>query len=68
MLLSGKVKWYDKKKGYGFVETPSGDAFIHHSFFAEEFVPDDNDLVSFEIEPGEKGLRAKNVVRYIITK
>ena len=62
MLLSGKVRWYDKKKGYGFVESEQGDVFIHHSFFSEEhFSVKSGDIISFEIEPGQKGLKAKNI-------
>ena len=63
MLLLGQIKWYNKKKGYGFVESPQGDIFIHHSFFSEDIILNDKDLISFEIEEGEKGLRAKNITK-----
>ena len=66
MLLSGKVRWYDKKKGYGFVGTDRGDVFIHHSFFTEDFILDRDDIISFEIIDGEKGLRAKNISRAVV--
>ena len=60
-MLSGRVKWYDKRKGYGFVETPNGDAFIHYSDLLEDIVLQDQDLISFDIKEGEKGLRAFNI-------
>ena len=63
MLLSGRVKWYDKRKGYGFVESPQGDIFLHHSYFSGDFILSDQDLISFEVEEGEKGLRAKNITK-----
>ena len=63
MLLSGRVKWYDKKKGYGFVESSKGDIFLHHSYFLDDFILNDQDLISFEVEDGEKGLRAKNITK-----
>lgn len=50
-----------QKKGYGFVGHESGDIFIHHSNILEDFIPENNDLISFDIVDGEKGLKAKNI-------
>jgi len=63
MYLTGKVKWYDKKRGYGFVETVRGDVFIHFSFFKEEMVLNNNDQISFTIIDGEKGLKAQDITK-----
>ena len=63
MFMTGRVKWFDKKKGYGFVESPKGDIFLHHSNFAEDFILNDFDLISFEAVDGEKGLKAKNITK-----
>jgi CspA family cold shock protein len=30
-MTSGRVKWFNDAKGYGFIETPEGDVFVHHS-------------------------------------
>ncbi|MCH7631274.1 MAG: cold shock domain-containing protein [Proteobacteria bacterium] len=54
-MLSGKILWFDKKKGYGFVGTEQGDIFIHHSAIKEKYIPENNDLISFEVVPGIKG-------------
>jgi cold shock protein len=64
-MLEGKVKWFNPRKGYGFIGTEDGrDVFVHYSSIAAEGFKtlDEGDTVSFEIVEGEKGLRATNVV------
>jgi len=63
MTPTGNIKWYDKKKGYGFVEHQGSDIFIHYTNMKEYFVPENNDLISFEIVSGEKGPKAKNITK-----
>ncbi len=62
MELSGKVKWFDSKKGYGFVETKDqgGDVFVHFSDIAGEGhqVLEPGDKVSFEVGETPYGRRA----------
>jgi len=63
-MVEGKVKWYDKKKGYGFILSDTqGDVFVHYTSFSDPSLRalDDGQEVTFEIAPGEKGLRAQNV-------
>ena len=63
-MPEGKVKWYDKKKGYGFILGDDGkDVFVHYTDFASPSLRSlsDDQEVTFEIAPGEKGLRARNV-------
>ena len=63
-MAEGTVKWFDKRKGYGFIALESGtDVFVHYSDFADEKLRtlDDGDTVCFEIVEGEKGPRAGNV-------
>ena len=64
-MLQGTVKWFNPRKGYGFIATPDGrDVFVHYSSItAEGFKTlDVGDAVAFEIVEGEKGPRATNVV------
>ena len=62
----GKVKWFNDAKGYGFIEQPDGggDVFVHFSAIqAEGFrTLKEGQEVEFELQSGEKGLNAQNVV------
>jgi len=62
----GTVRWFDPKKGYGFIADPEhGDIFVHHTGILGEgyklLVPDEP--VRYEVVPGAKGLKAEQVVR-----
>lgn len=63
MMPTGNVKWFDKKKGYGFASYDNQDVFIHWTEMKEKFIPETNDLISFEVVPGEKGPKAKNITK-----
>ena len=63
MYLTGTIKWFDKKKGYGFIESVRGDILIHHSFFSEDLVLNNGDQISFTAVDGEKGLKAQNITK-----
>ena len=63
-MPSGTVKWFDDKKGYGFIEQEDGpDVFVHHSnILGTGFKTlNEGDRVTFEIEQGQKGPAAVNV-------
>ena len=63
-MPEGKVKWYDKKKGYAFILSDDGsDVFVHYTDFSNPSLRSlsDGEEVTFETTPGEKGLRARNV-------
>jgi cold shock protein len=65
-MASGKVKWFDNKKGFGFIAQDSGqDVFVHHTcIIGEGFKTlNEGDDVSFEVTPSDKGLKAQNVQR-----
>jgi cold shock protein len=65
-MASGKIKWFDNKKGFGFIAQDSGkDVFVHHtSIVGAGFKTfEEGDIVSYEIVPSEKGLKAENVQR-----
>jgi len=64
-MAKGKVKWFNAKKGYGFIESPSGDVFVHFSAIQGNGYKEleEGQEVDFEVEQGDKGLKAKNVVK-----
>jgi CspA family cold shock protein len=65
-LMQGKVKWFNKEKGYGFIEREDGnDVFVHFSAIQEEGFKTlfEGELVEFEIVEGPKGLQAANVCK-----
>jgi CspA family cold shock protein len=64
-VATGKVKWFDDAKGYGFIETEDGDVFVHYSAIVSS-VPGRRTLyegqeVELEVNQGPKGLKAANV-------
>jgi CspA family cold shock protein len=65
-MASGKVKWFDNRKGFGFITQDSGhDVFVHHTCITGSGYKslNEGDEVSFELTTGDKGLKAQNVQR-----
>jgi len=65
-MATGKVKWFNDTKGYGFIEVDGGgDVFVHHSDIQSEGFRTltEGEAVSFDVVEGEKGPRAANVAR-----
>ena len=64
-MSDGTVKWFNPKKGFGFIATPDGrDIFVHYASISGDGYKTlaEGDPVTFDIVEGEKGLRAENVV------
>ena len=63
-METGKVKWFNRTKGFGFIEREEGDdVFVHFSAIEGEGFKslDEGDSVEFEVTDGPKGPQAANV-------
>jgi len=64
-MSEGTVKWFNSRKGFGFIATADGrDVFVHYSDISSGDgykALEEGDPVIFDIVEGEKGLRAENV-------
>ncbi len=67
MRLTGTVKWFNSKKGYGFItrDDGQGDVFVHFSAIQEDGFRslEEGQKVEFEIVKEDKGEKAQNVVK-----
>ena len=66
-MAQGVIKWFDNKKGFGFIAQDEGgqDVFVHFSAIAGEGFKtlDEGDRVEFEVNQSDKGLKASNVTK-----
>ena len=64
-MASGKVKWFNPTKGYGFITPDEGDKdlFVHHSSIQGDGYKSlkEEQSVTFDVEDGDKGPQAVNV-------
>jgi CspA family cold shock protein len=63
-MLKGKVKWFDTKKGFGFIQSEDGnDVFVHYTSIQTEGFKnlEQGQEVTFELTEGKKGPQADNV-------
>ena len=65
VMATGKVKWFDGKKGFGFIVPDDGgnELFVHHTEIQMEGFKNlsDGQVVEYEVGEGEKGPRAQSV-------
>ena len=69
MRLTGKVKWFNDAKGYGFIERPDGDdVFVHYTAIAGSGFRSlsEGQEVEFEVVDGPKGKQAANVSKVAV--
>jgi len=66
VAVQGTVKWFNAKKGFGFIEQEEGeDVFVHYSAIETPGFKtlEEGEKVTFEVEENDKGLSAKNVIK-----
>lgn len=64
IMCTGKVKWFNAEKGYGFITTDEGkDVFVHYSSIQTDGFRslEEGQTVTFEIVEGDRGQQAANV-------
>ncbi len=65
-MVTGRVKWFNAQKGYGFITSDDGqDVFVHYTAIEGNGFKtlEENQVVSFEIQQGSKGPQASKVRR-----
>ena len=65
-MATGKVKWFNAEKGYGFIATDEGkDVFVHYSAIQSEGFKtlDEGQSVSFDVTDSDRGPQASHVVK-----
>ena len=65
-MASGKVKWFNETKGFGFITPDAGgeELFVHYTAIQTDGfrVLKENQRVSYDVVQGQKGLQASNIV------
>ena len=60
--MKGTIKWYNPRKGYGFVQGEDGkDIFVHRSSVPEGIFLNEGDAVEYEVEDSDRGPKAINI-------
>ncbi len=60
--MKGTIKWYNSRKGYGFVQGEDGkDIFVHRTSVPEGIFLNEGDAVEYEVEDSDRGPKAINI-------
>ena len=68
-MNTGKVKWFNSEKGFGFITVDGGkDIFVHYTSIAGHGYKslEEGQNVSFDVTQGDRGDQASNVTRYVL--
>lgn len=69
MKTTGKVKWFNNAKGYGFIEYEGGDrdVFVHYTAIQEDGYRTlkEGQAVEFDLKQGPRGPQAENVIKVV---
>ena len=61
--MNGKVKFFNESKGFGFIVGEDGkEYFVHQTALPEGASLNENDSVTFDVEEGDRGQKAVNIV------
>ena len=60
-MPQGRVKRYERNSGFGFIDTPEGDLFVHHTALKDREFLLEGQQVEFEVEQSDRGPRAVDV-------
>ncbi len=64
MASKGRVKWYNTRLGYGFLEVEGGDdVFVHYTVIQDDDLIKEGDEVEFEVVEGPKGPMAARILK-----
>ncbi|MBN2517457.1 MAG: cold shock domain-containing protein [Candidatus Altiarchaeota archaeon] len=61
--MNGTVKWFNERKGYGFIEGEDGNDYFVHADAVKSGYLKDGDAVSFDATEGDRGKKAENVTQ-----
>lgn len=67
-MVKGKIKWFNNKKGFGFIEGENGkDVFVHYSAIQQDGYKtlETDDQVEYDLVKSEKGDQAQNVKKMV---
>ena len=62
--MKGKVKWYNTRKGYGFIEgEDKQDVFLHNTDVPQGVTLEENDELEYKVEKTDRGLKAVDIIK-----